>query len=122
MADSIAPRTTTSAVLQVAGLGKRVMLPSGELVILDEVSFDIAPGETFALLGESGCGKAMTALALMRLLPDVATIERGGIEFEGREISRLGTGERRKLRGGAMGMVSHFMTLAGTPGAAQGEE
>ncbi|MFY9328574.1 MAG: ABC transporter ATP-binding protein [Georgfuchsia sp.] len=72
---------------------------------VDGISFDIAAGETFALLGESGCGKSMTALALMGLLPNVASIERGAIEFEGREISRLDKAGMRSLRGGAMGMI-----------------
>ncbi|CAG4885332.1 Glutathione import ATP-binding protein GsiA [Georgfuchsia toluolica] len=72
---------------------------------VDGVSFDIAAGETFALLGESGCGKSMTALALMGLLPNVASIERGSIEFEGRELTRLDETAMRRLRGGAMGMI-----------------
>ena len=72
---------------------------------VDGISFEIAAGETFALLGESGCGKSMTALALMGLLPSVANIERGAIEFEGRELTRLDEAGLRKLRGGAMGMI-----------------
>jgi peptide/nickel transport system ATP-binding protein len=72
---------------------------------VDGISFDIAAGETFALLGESGCGKSMTALALMGLLPNVASIERGSIEFETIELTRLDEDSRRKLRGGAMGMI-----------------
>ncbi len=72
---------------------------------VDDVSFDIESGETFALLGESGCGKSLTALALMRLLPDVARIEGGEVMLEGREISRLSEAQLRTLRGGAMGMI-----------------
>ena len=72
---------------------------------VDGVSFDIAPGETFVLLGESGCGKSMTALALMGLLPGVAAIERGGVEFEGRELTKIDADVHRSLRGGAMGMI-----------------
>ena len=72
---------------------------------VDGVTFEIAAGETFALLGESGCGKSMTALALMGLLPNVASIERGSIEFEGRELTKLDEAGMRRLRGGAMGMI-----------------
>ncbi len=47
---------------------------------VDNVSFSIAKGETFALLGESGCGKSMTALALMRLLPPAAQVSGGSVQ------------------------------------------
>jgi peptide/nickel transport system ATP-binding protein len=72
---------------------------------VDGVSFDIAEGETFALLGESGCGKSMTALALMRLLPEAARIEGGGVEFDGRDILTLPEYKMRRLRGGGMAMI-----------------
>ena len=51
---------------------------------VDGVSFDIAPGECFTLLGESGCGKSMTALGLMRLLPAAAEVAGGSVMFAGR--------------------------------------
>jgi peptide/nickel transport system ATP-binding protein len=72
---------------------------------VDGVTFDIAEGETFTLLGESGCGKSMTGLALMGLLPSVAGIEHGAIELEGREMTQLDEPGLRRLRGGAMGMI-----------------
>jgi peptide/nickel transport system ATP-binding protein len=72
---------------------------------VDGISFDIAAGETFALLGESGCGKSMTALALMRLLPNVARIERGSVELEGRDLLALPEQEMRAVRGGGMAMI-----------------
>jgi peptide/nickel transport system ATP-binding protein len=77
----------------------------GEARPVDGVSFDIAPGETFALLGESGCGKSMTALALMRLLPPAARIAGGGVTFAGRELMRLPESGMRSLRGGGMAMI-----------------
>ncbi len=72
---------------------------------VDGVSFEINAGETFALVGESGCGKSMTALALMGLLPNVAGIERGAIEFNGREITRQSDTVIRSLRGGSISMI-----------------
>ena len=60
-------------------------LDTGEAVVraVDGVSFDIGRGETFALVGESGCGKSMTALSMMRLLPDVGRIAGGEVELDG---------------------------------------
>jgi peptide/nickel transport system ATP-binding protein len=72
---------------------------------VDGVSFDIAAGETFALLGESGCGKSMTALALMRLLPPAAHIVSGGVHFAGRDLCELAEAEVRNVRGGKIGMI-----------------
>jgi len=72
---------------------------------VDGVSFDIAAGETFALLGESGCGKSMTALALMRLLPGVARIAGGNVEFAGRSLIALPEAAMRRMRGGGMAMI-----------------
>ncbi len=72
---------------------------------VEGVSFDIAAGETFALLGESGCGKSMTALALMRLLPAAARIAGGEVAFGGTSLTALPESEMRRLRGGGMAMI-----------------
>ncbi|MDP2793828.1 MAG: ABC transporter ATP-binding protein [Sulfurisoma sp.] len=72
---------------------------------VDGVSFDIAAGETFSLLGESGCGKSMTALALMRLLPAAARTAGGEVAFGGRSLMALPESEMRTLRGGGMAMI-----------------
>jgi len=69
------------------------------------VSFDLAEGETFALLGESGCGKSMTALALMRLLPDAARIDAGAVSLGGVDLLALTEAEMRRRRGGQAAMI-----------------
>jgi len=69
------------------------------------VGFEIARGETFALLGESGCGKSLTALALMRLLPAAARIERGSVKFAGNELCGFTEAQMRAMRGGRIGMI-----------------
>ena len=69
------------------------------------LSFEIARGETFALLGESGCGKSMTALALMRLLPNAARIAGGKVEFAGTDLLARTEAEMRTVRGGRIGMI-----------------
>jgi peptide/nickel transport system ATP-binding protein len=77
----------------------------GEARPVDGVSFEIAAGETFALLGESGCGKSMTALSLMRLLPHVARIVAGDAAFDGRDLFAVPESDMRELRGGGMAMI-----------------
>jgi peptide/nickel transport system ATP-binding protein len=72
---------------------------------VDGVSFDIDAGETFALVGESGCGKSMTALALMRLLPSVAGIAAGSVHFDGIDLLGLPETRMRDLRGGGLAMI-----------------
>ena len=72
---------------------------------VDGVSFRIARGETLALLGESGCGKSLTALALMGLLPAEAELASGRIDYAGQELTTLNPNARRALRGSHMAMV-----------------
>ena len=73
--------------------------------IVDDLSFEIAAGETFALLGESGCGKSMTALSLMRLLPDGVVHAGGAAQMEGARLFDLPEREMREVRGGKMAMI-----------------
>jgi oligopeptide/dipeptide ABC transporter ATP-binding protein len=72
---------------------------------VDGISFDIAAGECFALLGESGCGKSMTALGIMRLLPAAAQVVNGGVGFEGGDLLALPESGMREVRGGGIGMI-----------------
>ncbi|MCM2306813.1 MAG: ABC transporter ATP-binding protein [Sulfuritalea sp.] len=72
---------------------------------VDGISFDIAAGECFTLLGESGCGKSMTALGLMRLLPAAAQVVSGSVGFEGRDLLALPESGMREIRGGGIGMI-----------------
>ena len=75
------------------------------LVAVDGVDFELRSGETFALLGESGCGKSATALSLLRLLPAAGRILGGEVEFEGRDLLALPESEMRAVRGGIMAMI-----------------
>ncbi|MDP1870628.1 MAG: ABC transporter ATP-binding protein [Gallionella sp.] len=79
-------------------------LASG-LAIVDGISFEIAAGETFALLGESGCGKSMTALSLMRLLPDGVANLSGDVVLGGVSLFDLPERLMRGIRGGSMAMI-----------------
>jgi putative ABC transport system ATP-binding protein len=97
-----APSTpSTAAALQVQGLGKRVMLPSGELVILDGVGFDIAAGEVVAVVGASGSGKS----TLLSLLAGLDTPSAGTVTLGGDRISTLDEDGRARVRGDRVGFV-----------------
>src|SRR5205085_10088831 len=73
---------------------------------VDGVSFDIAPGETVGLVGESGCGKSVTALSLLRLVRPPGRIETGSqISFDGKDLVTLDEKSMRAIRGARMSMV-----------------
>ncbi|WP_040283533.1 dipeptide/oligopeptide/nickel ABC transporter permease/ATP-binding protein [Tessaracoccus massiliensis] len=76
----------------------------GEVKIVDGVSFTVRPGETMGLVGESGCGKSITSMAIMGLLPETARIE-GSVKFAGQELLTMSPKERNALRGHEMSMV-----------------
>ncbi len=78
----------------------------GSLAVVEDVSFAIERGETLGLVGESGCGKSVTAMSVLRLLPSPPSLLAGGsIRFEGRELTRLPPRALREVRGDAIGMV-----------------
>jgi peptide/nickel transport system ATP-binding protein len=85
----------------------RIDLTAGGIshVAVDNVSFEIARGETFGLVGESGCGKTITALAIMGLLRQPLSIGGGKIRFDGRAIESLDADEMRRLRGKRLAMI-----------------
>src|SRR5690606_3653089 len=93
------------ALLSVEGLSVGMEVPAGYLHAVNEVSFDVHAGQTFCLVGESGCGKTMTSLALMQLLPRKAELSARSILFEGRDLSRLAPRDMARLRGDRMGMI-----------------
>jgi len=93
-------------LLQVSNLSVRIGRGERAVRPVDEVSFDIQAGETFALLGESGCGKSMTALALLRLLPRPGgEIVGGSIRLHDEELLTLTENHMRTIRGGRIAMI-----------------
>ncbi|MDO5604065.1 MAG: dipeptide/oligopeptide/nickel ABC transporter permease/ATP-binding protein [Paracoccus sp. (in: a-proteobacteria)] len=76
----------------------------GAVNVVDHISFDVRPGETMALVGESGCGKSITALAIMGLLDARARIS-GQILFQGRDLLKMSARERGALRGRGIAMI-----------------
>ncbi|MEQ8451879.1 MAG: ABC transporter ATP-binding protein [Nitratireductor sp.] len=94
-------------VLNVAGLKARLFLKSGVLPAVDDVSFSVMPGETLCIVGESGCGKSMTALSIMRLLPrPVGRITGGSITIDGvGDLTGLSEHAMRRVRGNDVSMI-----------------
>ncbi|HLP97780.1 MAG TPA: ABC transporter ATP-binding protein [Sideroxyarcus sp.] len=90
--------------------------------IVDGISFDIRAGETFALLGESGCGKSMTALSLMRLLPDGVVNEGGAARMGELALFELTEREMRDVRGGKMAMIFQEPGLSLNPVMTVGQQ
>jgi len=91
-------------LLEVRNLTIRFPERYGDTAIVDNVSFTVRPNETMALVGESGCGKSLTSLAIMGLLPKTAVVT-GEILFDGVNVLELNNRERNKLRGHDMAMI-----------------
>jgi peptide/nickel transport system permease protein len=78
----------------------------GNTIVVDKVSFDIKPGEMLGCVGESGAGKTITGLAILRLLPNKARINGGQVIFEGQDLVKLSDHDFDKLRGSTLGLIS----------------
>ena len=90
--------------------------------IVDGISFEIAAGETYALLGESGCGKSMTALSLLRLLPDGVVNAGGQVVLNDIDLLSLREREMREVRGGKMAMIFQEPALSLNPVMTVGQQ
>ena len=94
------------SVLEVEGLTTQFLTRHGLLRAVDGVSFSLRERETLAVVGESGCGKSMTALSVMRLVPNPpGRIAGGSVRLRGRELLRLGEDEMRAIRGNEISMI-----------------
>ena len=94
------------ALLSVQNLKTYFRTPEGLARAVDGISFDIAPNEIFALVGESGCGKSVTALSVIQLVAQPAGFIAGGaIYYNGQDITRLSEVEKRKIQGNDIAMV-----------------
>jgi len=93
-------------LLDVRDLTTQFFTQKGAFAAVDKVSFKVNAGETMALVGESGCGKSVTAASILRLVPDPpGRITGGEIIFEGKDLLSLSMREMRKVRGGRIGMI-----------------
>lgn len=99
------PAETWADALTIKGLTVRLQTDQGARDAVQQLGLSIQKGETFALVGESGCGKSMTALALLRLLPEVGRIVAGQVWQGGQDLNTLSEASMRQVRGGRMAMV-----------------
>lgn len=94
------------ALLEVDGLVTEFDTDEGRVRAVDQVSFSVKAGQTVGIVGESGCGKSVTALSIMRLLPQpMGQIVDGTIRFQGRDLATLPLPDMEKIRGNDIGMV-----------------
>jgi peptide/nickel transport system ATP-binding protein len=110
-------------ILSVRDLRTYFHTGAGVARSVDGVSFDVLPGETLGLVGESGCGKSVTALSVLRLVRPPGRIESGSrIEFEGRDLLALSEKELRDVRGDRVAMIFQEPMTALNPVFAVGEQ
>ncbi len=92
-------------VLVVDGLSVAFRARGRAATVLNEVSFSLQPGETLCLVGESGCGKSMTALAILRLIPELGEISAGAVRLDGQNLAALDDTAMRQVRGNKISMI-----------------
>ena len=93
------------ALLEVRDLRVSLSVPGGTVRAVDGVDLTVMPGETHAILGESGCGKSMTALSILRLLPAAGRVVDGSVRLDGTDLLRLPEDAMRAVRGRRVAMI-----------------
>ena len=105
-ADASAAPAAAKTVLEVEGLKTYFFVRQGIVKAVDDMSFSLKAGEKLAIVGESGCGKSMTALSILRLVPDPpGRIVGGSVRLDGRELLTLPEAEMRRVRGNQISMI-----------------
>ena len=92
-------------MFSLQGLRTEIATGSDVVVAVDDASFEIPVGRTFALVGESGCGKSMTALSILRLLPDNGRLADGAVRIDGTDLAALPERQMREVRGRRIGII-----------------
>lgn len=92
-------------MLEIRHMTTELQTHDGSVRAVDDLSFTVHPGEVFALVGESGCGKSMTALSVMRLLPDNGVVSEGEVLVDGEEILGLPESQMRYVRAKKVGII-----------------
>jgi oligopeptide/dipeptide ABC transporter ATP-binding protein len=93
------------ALLSVEDLHVQFWTQRGTIHAVNGISFDIAPGETLGIVGESGCGKSVTSLAILGILPRAGKVVQGSATFDGRDLLQLSDRQLRRVRGKEIAMI-----------------
>ena len=101
----MSPVINSMSLLEVSNLSTDIQLSDSTLNAVRDVSFKLGRGETFALVGESGSGKSITALSIVRLLPDAARITRGKVLLDGENLLACSERDMRDVRGSKISMI-----------------
>src|SRR5439155_16976179 len=102
-------------LLEVANLHTSFKTRDGIVRAVDGISFSVDRGEIMGLVGESGCGKSVTSLSIMRLVPPPGRIESGTVTFEGRDLLTLRPEQMRSIRGQQLAMIFQQPTSSLNP-------
>ncbi len=101
-----ADREAVTKLLEIRDLKTQFFTSAGVVRAVDGITYDVAPGETVAVVGESGCGKSVSAMSILRLIPDPpGRIVSGSIMFDGKDLLALSEAEMRDVRGRDIGMI-----------------
>ena len=93
-------------LLEIEGLKTQFYTSAGTVKAVDGITYDVDEGETVAIVGESGCGKSVSAMSILRLIPDPpGKIVEGSILFDGKDLLQLTEDEMRGIRGKDIGIV-----------------
>ncbi|MEO1962195.1 MAG: oligopeptide/dipeptide ABC transporter ATP-binding protein, partial [Cycloclasticus sp.] len=109
-------------LLSIEGLKTQFNQQSDSIKAVDGISFEIAEGETFALVGESGCGKSVSALSALRLLPNNAQITAGKVLYRGKDLLRMAEKDMRNIRGVRISMIFQDPMISLNPVMSIGEQ
>ncbi len=105
----------TPALIEVERLTTWIDTEASRVHAVDGLSFEVRRGETFALLGESGCGKSVTALSIMRLLPEAGRVVDGHVRIDGTDLLQISEADMRAVRGAKIGMIFQEPMLSLNP-------
>ena len=105
LTDQTSPAATTGPLLEVRDLHVRFETSRGTVRAVEGISYTVNRGEIVAIVGESGCGKSVSSLAIMRLLAKTGRVTQGSITFDGRDLLALSAEEMREIRGRDISMI-----------------